>query len=62
MIKINDKKYDISGKTIEDVYQKIFKESSKGKPPKVGSPLYNDSFKSKEDAEEYSYENAYLPL
>ena len=53
---------DISGKTIEDVYQHIVKKSSKGQAPAKDSILYNEALKTKADREDYSYEKGYLPL
>lgn len=54
---------DVSGMTIEDVYQKVIKKSKKGQPPAKDSKLYNqDSNLSKEELEDMSYEKGYLPL
>lgn len=56
VIKIkNSEDVDISGKTIEFVYQALIKHSNKGEVPAKDSILYNKN-------EEYSYRYAYLPL
>lgn len=53
---------DVSGKTIEDVYQSVIKKSGKGQAPAKDSKLYNESLKTKEDREDFSYTEGYLPL
>lgn len=53
---------DIGGKTIEWVYQNLIKKSRKGQPPAKDSILYNESLKTKEEREDFSYEKGYLPL
>lgn len=53
---------DVSGRTIEDVYQNIIKKSGKGKAPSKNSKLYNESLKTQEEREDFSYTNGYLPL
>ena len=53
---------DVGGKTIEYVYQNIIKKSGKGKGPSKDSRLYNESLKTKEERENFSYYEAYLPL
>lgn len=53
---------DISGRTIEDVYQNVVKRSGKGLPPASDSILYNPELRSDEERQDYSYENGYLPL
>ena len=53
---------DVGGMTIEDVYQKVVKKSSKGKAPAKDSKLYNEALKTKEEREDFSYLEGYLPL
>lgn len=53
---------DVSGMTIEDVYQKVIKKSGKGLPPAPDSILYNPSLTTKSARENFSYQQAYLPL
>lgn len=55
---------DVSGMTIEAVYQSVIKKSRKGQPPAKGSKLYyaNLSNLSKEELEDFSYTEGYLPL
>lgn len=63
---------DVSGMSIEDVYQHIIKKSRKNKPPATNSIVYNEEFESikegetledlKKNRENYSYEKGYLPL
>lgn len=53
---------DISGRTIEDVYQNVVKRSGKGLPPASDSILYNPELRTDEERQDYSYENGYLPL
>ena len=48
--------------SIEYVYQTLIKKSSKGVPPPKNSILYNESLKTKEEKEDYSYNVGYLPL
>ena len=48
--------------SIEYVYQALIKKSSKGVPPPKNSMLYNESLKTKEEKEDYSYNVGYLPL
>lgn len=53
---------DVSYQTIEDVYQTVIKKSRKGLPPSKNSKLYNENLKTKEEREEFSYKEGYLPL
>lgn len=53
---------DIGGRTIEDVYQSVIKKSRKGQAPSKDSKLYNESLKTKEEREDFSYTEGYLPL
>lgn len=53
---------DVSGDTIEYVYQKVIKKSGKGQRPATDSKLYNAELKTKEEQENYSYSYGYLPL
>ena len=53
---------DVGGMTIEDVYQSIIKKSRKGQAPSKDSKLYNESLKTKEEREDFSYAEGYLPL
>ena len=53
---------DVSGKSIEYVYQNVIKKSGKGQPPAQDSRLYNPNLKTKAEQEEFSYQDAYLPL
>ncbi len=53
---------DVGGKTIEYVYQNIIKKSRKGMPPSKNSKLYNPNLTTKEQREDFSYFNGYLPL
>lgn len=53
---------DVSGKTIEDVYQNVIKKSGKGQAPAKDSKLYNESLKTQKEREDFSYTNGYLPL
>ena len=53
---------DISGMTIEDVYQHIVKRSGKGLPPATDSVVYNPDLHTDVEKENYSYDNGYLPL
>ena len=53
---------DVSERSIEDVYQTVIKKSGKNQPPAQDSRLYNPSLKTKEEREEFSYQEAYLPL
>ena len=53
---------DVSGNTIEEVYQKVVKKSGKGLPPAQSSKLYRPDLSTKEEREEYSYQEGYLPL
>lgn len=53
---------DISGRTIEDVYQNVIKRSGKGLPPASDSILYNPDLKTDQERQDFSYENGYLPL
>lgn len=48
--------------SIEYVYQTLIKKSSKGVPPPKNSMLYNESLKTKEEKEDFSYREGYLPL
>lgn len=53
---------DVGGRTIEDVYQSVIKKSRKGQAPAKDSKLYNESLKTKEEREDFSYTEGYLPL
>lgn len=53
---------DVGGMTIEDVYQRVIKKSRKGQAPSKDSKLYNESLKTKEEREDFSYVEGYLPL
>lgn len=53
---------DISGMTVEEVYQHIVKRSGKGLPPAEDSILHNPALHTDGEREDYSYENGYLPL
>lgn len=53
---------DVGGKTIEYVYQNVIKKSGKGKAPSKDSKLYNESLNTKEEREDFSYYEGYLPL
>ena len=53
---------DVGGRTIEDVYQSVIKKSGKGQAPSKDSKLYNPSLTTKEQQEDYSYSEDYLPL
>ena len=53
---------DVGGRTIEDVYQSVIKKSRKGQAPSKESRLYNESLKTKEEREDFSYTEGYLPL
>lgn len=53
---------DVGGKSIEYVYQTIIKKSGKGRPPAKNSKLYNESLKTKEEKENFSYTEGYLLL
>ena len=53
---------DVSGKTIEYVYQNVLKKSRKGQPPSKESRLYNESLRTDEEKEDFSYTEGYLPL
>lgn len=53
---------DVSGKIIEDVYQSVIKKSRQGQAPSKDSKLYNESLKTKEEREDFSYTEGYLPL
>lgn len=53
---------DVGGRTIEDVYQNVIKKSGKGRAPSKDSKLYNESLKTQEEREDFSYTNGYLPL
>ena len=53
---------DVSGMTIENVYQSIIKKSRKGQAPSKDSKLYNPSLTNKEELEDFSYKVGYLPL
>jgi hypothetical protein len=53
---------DVGGRTIEDVYQSVIKKSGKGQAPSKDSKLYNPSLTTKEQQEDYSYSEGYLPL
>jgi hypothetical protein len=48
--------------SIEDVYQNIIKKSGKGQAPSKDSKLYNPNLTTKEQREDFSYNNGYLPL
>ena len=53
---------NVGGKTIEDVYQSVIKKSGKGQAPAKDSKLYNESLKTKDEREDFSYTEGYLPL
>ena len=53
---------DVGGRTIEDVYQSVIKKSRKGQAPSKESKLYNESLKTREEREDFSYTEGYLPL
>lgn len=53
---------NVGGKTIEYVYQTVIKKSGKGQKPSKDSRLYNPELKTKEERENFSYNEAYLPL
>lgn len=54
---------DVSGKTIEYVYQNVIKKSGKGKAPAKDSILNLDEKNlTKEELEDFSYYKGYLPL
>ena len=53
---------NVGGKSIEDVYQHIVKKSEKGQAPAKDSRLYNEALKTKEEREDFSYTEGYLPL
>ena len=53
---------DVGEMTIENVYQKVVKKSGKGKAPAKDSKLYNEALKTKEEREDFSYLEGYLPL
>lgn len=53
---------DVGGRTIEDVYQSVIKKSKKGQAPAKDSRLYNEALKTKEEREDFSYTEGYLPL
>ncbi len=53
---------DVGGKSIEDVYQHIIKKSDKNQPPSKDSKLYKPELKTKEEKEDFSYYEGYLPL
>lgn len=53
---------DVGGKTIEYIYQTVIKKSGKGQAPAKESRLYNESLKTKEEREDFSYTKGYLPL
>jgi len=53
---------DVSGRSVEDVYQNIVKRSGKGLPPSRDSILYNPDLKTEEERQDHSYANGYLPL
>ena len=53
---------DVSGKTIEWVYQNVIKKSGKGKAPAPNSKLWNPSLLTKQEQEDFSYYKGYLPL
>lgn len=52
----------VGGKSIEWVYQNVIKKSAKGAPPASNSKLYNPNLKTKEEREDFSYYEGYLPL
>lgn len=53
---------NVGGRTIEDVYQSVIKKSRKGQAPAKDSRLYNEALKTKEEREDFSYTEGYLPL
>ena len=54
--------YNVGNMTIEYAYQTLIKKSGKGKAPSIDSILYNPNIKNKQEAEDFSYNVAYLPL
>ena len=62
-----EKETTIAGKptttnSIEYVYQTLIKKSGKGQAPSKESRLYNESLKTLEEKEDFSYREGYLPL
>lgn len=53
---------DVSGMTIEAVYQSVIKKSKKGQPPARSSKLFKPELKTKQEQEDFSYNEGYLPL
>ena len=53
---------DVGGKTIEYVYQNIFKKSGRRKAPAKDSILYNPELKTEKEQQDFSYTRIYLPL
>lgn len=53
---------DVSGMTIEAVYQSVIKKSRKGQPPAKSSKLFKPELKTKQEQEDFSYNEGYLPL
>ena len=53
---------DVSGMTIEAVYQYVIKKSKKGQPPARSSKLFKPELKTKQEQEDFSYNEGYLPL
>lgn len=53
---------DVSGWTIEAVYQRVIKKSKKGQPPAKNSKLFNPNLKTNQEREDFSYTYGYLPL
>lgn len=53
---------DVSGMTIEAVYQSVIKKSKKGQPPARSSKLFKLELKTKSEQEDFSYTEGYLPL
>lgn len=53
---------EVGGMTIEDVYQSVIKKSGKNQLPSKDSKLYKSELKTKEEKEDFSYYEGYLPL
>lgn len=53
---------DVSGMTVEEVYQNVVKRSGKGLPPAAGTVAYNPDLHTDREKEDYTYANGYLPL
>lgn len=53
---------DVSGMTIETVYQEVIKKSGKNKAPAKDSKLFREGNFTREENEDFSYTEGYLPL